>query len=357
MIIPSANVTTAGRPATAGTLSSRRTVTVLFIDIVGFTALVDRLDPEDVWALQKDYFATVTRAVLADGGVVEKYIGDAVMAVFGAGAARPDTPQTVGDAAARAARAGLRMQEALRDYPLAGRFPVRTRVGVATGEAIVDVAAGNGGQAMISGSVVATASRLQAYAPQGTVVVCAATRQVTDALISYQELPPVAVAGKPYPIELWRALAPQPAEPVAQPVEQPVGQPAVQPVARPGAHPVAQPVVRPVLARQTEPAGGRAARTGAGARLPVRVDACTAAVPVWIGPGVALARRGGGTTVLTRAGPAVACESGSGRASITSRICRIEPSGTGNWLARSPRSGDQNGSWAGRSAFSVGAAR
>jgi class 3 adenylate cyclase len=201
---------TAGDHPTPSVRAPRRTVTVLFIDIVGFTALVDRLDPEDVWALQKDYFALVARAVRAAGGVVEKYIGDAVMAVFGADPRHGDTAEAVARDAARAVQAGLRMQQALRGYLLAGRFPVRTRVGVATGVAIVDAAARDGGQAMISGSVVATASRLQAYAPHGTVVVCAATRQVTDALISYQELPPVAVTGRAYRVELWRALTVRP---------------------------------------------------------------------------------------------------------------------------------------------------
>jgi class 3 adenylate cyclase len=201
--------TVGGYPA-PGVRSPRRTVTVLFIDIVGFTSLVDRLDPEDVWALQKDYFAVVAQAVRAAGGVVEKYIGDAVMAVFGTDPRHGDTAEAVARDAARAVQAGLRMQQALRDHLLAGRFPVRTRVGVATGVAIVDVTARDGGQAMISGSVVATASRLQAYAPHGTVVVCAATRQATGALIAYQELPPVAVPGRAYLVELWRALTPRP---------------------------------------------------------------------------------------------------------------------------------------------------
>jgi adenylate cyclase len=224
----------------AGTL--RRTVSVVFIDIVGFTALVDQMDPEDVWALQKDYFAVVSRIVRAGGGVVEKYIGDAVMAVF-ASPDQVDTLDGVARDAARAVRAGLRMQEALRDYPLAGRFPVRTRVGVATGQAIVDLAAAaNGGQAMISGSVVATASRLQAFAPHGTVVVCAITRQVTDALIAYQDLPPVAVAGKPYPLDLWRALAPQ----VRPVTDAPLPMPPVlaRSLITPDPHPVPQPQPR-----------------------------------------------------------------------------------------------------------------
>ena len=183
----------------------RQTVTVLFIDIVGFTALVDDLDCAEVRALQRDYFSTVSGVVRAGGGVVEKYVGDAVMAVFGTG------PHGFGpESAASAVRVGLSVQEALRGQLLAGRFAVRTRVGLATGDVIVDLAAAREfGHGMISGSVVSTAARLQAYAPHDTVVVCATTRAVTDELIAYQELPPVRVAGKPYPLDLWRALQPQ----------------------------------------------------------------------------------------------------------------------------------------------------
>jgi adenylate cyclase len=183
----------------------RQDVTVLFVDIVGFTTLVDRLDCADVRALQRDYFSIVSGVVRACGGIVEKYVGDAVMAVFGAGEAGFGP-----EAAAAAVRAGLSVQEALRGRLLAGRFPVRTRVGLATGEVIVDaMAAFDGGYAMISGSVVTTASRLQSYAPHDTVVVCSATREVTDTLIAYQELPPVSVPGKSYPLDLFRALQPQ----------------------------------------------------------------------------------------------------------------------------------------------------
>jgi adenylate cyclase len=182
----------------------RRTVTVLFVDIVGFTSLVDELDCQDVRDLQVDYFGTVAAVVGCRGGVVEKYVGDAVMAVFGAGeGAGPDT-------AAEAVRTGMEVQDALRGRRLAGRFPVRTRVGLATGDVIVDLdAARDGGYGMVSGSVVSTAARLQAYAPDDTVVVDAATRRLTDELVAYQELPPVAMAGKSGPIDLWRALHPQ----------------------------------------------------------------------------------------------------------------------------------------------------
>jgi len=188
----------------------RQAVTVLFVDIVGFTTIVDVLDCADVRDLQVDYFATVSAAVRAAGGVVEKFIGDAVMAVFGVPGPDAGTPDGVACAAASAVRAGLRVQEALRGRLMAGRFPVRTRVGLATGDAIVDLdQTRDGGYGMVSGSVVSTASRLQAYAPHDTVVVCAATREATDASIAYQELPPVAVAGRPYPLDLWRALHPQ----------------------------------------------------------------------------------------------------------------------------------------------------
>ena len=189
----------------------RQTVTVLFIDIVGFTSLIDELDCVVVRALQRDYFAIVSEVVREGGGVVEKYVGDAVMAVFGT------DPGGFGpEAAAAAVRVGLSVQEALRGQLLAGRFTVRTRVGLATGDVIVDLrAAREYGHGMVSGSVVSTAARLQAYAPHDTVVVCSSTRDVTDALIAYQELPPVSVPGKSYPLDLWRALQPQSAPLVA----------------------------------------------------------------------------------------------------------------------------------------------
>ncbi|MEU4241191.1 adenylate/guanylate cyclase domain-containing protein [Actinoplanes sp. NPDC026619] len=183
----------------------RQTVTVFFIDIVGFTSLVDDLDCAVVRALQRDYFSTVSEVVRDGGGVVEKYVGDAVMAVFGTGSGGFGP-----ESAASAVRVGLSVQEALRGQLLAGRFAVRTRVGLATGDVIVDLAAARDfGHGMVSGSVVSTAARLQAYAPHDTVVVCASTQAVTDKLIAYQELPPVRVAGKPYPLDLWRALQPQ----------------------------------------------------------------------------------------------------------------------------------------------------
>ena len=181
-------------------------MTVLFVDIVGFTALVDDLDCAEVRDLQVDYFATVSAVVRDLGGVVEKYVGDAVMAVFGLSSRCPGGGRR-GGGPGRAADPGD-----AAGAPPGGPVHRRTRAGLATGDVIVDMhAARDGGFGMVSGSVVSTAARLQAYAPHDTVVVSATTRAVTDDTIAYQELPPVVMAGKPDPVDLWRALHPQPA--------------------------------------------------------------------------------------------------------------------------------------------------
>ncbi|MFR9777588.1 AAA family ATPase [Micromonospora sp. MS34] len=175
----------------------RRTVSVLFVDIVGSTGLVERLDPEDVRALQRGYFGTVAGVLRRWGGVVEKYIGDAVMALFGAHGSD-------GFDAYRAVRAGLEIQEALDRRAAAGPR-LRVRVGVATGEVLVDLAATrDGGHGTASGAVITTAARLQEYAPPGGVVVCAATRRAVAGLLELRPLAALTVAGKPQPLDVWR---------------------------------------------------------------------------------------------------------------------------------------------------------
>jgi len=178
----------------------RQTVSVLFVDIVGFTTLVDGLDCAEVRALQMDYFAIVSAVVREHGGIVEKYIGDAVLAVFGLSSRRPE-----GDAAA-AVGAGLSVQEAISEVRLAGRHFVSTRAGVSTGEVMVDQAAAHdGGYGMVSGAAVSMAAKLQACAPPDALVTCAATRAASAASVDYQELPP-AVVGGTRPVDLFRAL-------------------------------------------------------------------------------------------------------------------------------------------------------
>jgi adenylate cyclase len=180
----------------------RQTVSVLFVDIVGFTTLIDELDCADVRAVQRDYFTAVSAVVREHGGVVEKYVGDAVMAVFGLSSRRPE------GGAAAAVRCGLEIQQTLSGVRLAGAHEVSTRAGVATGEVMVDVpAARDGGFGMVSGRVVTTAARLQAYAPHDTVVVDDATRAYSHRNVAYQELPPVVLAGRSQPADLFRALS------------------------------------------------------------------------------------------------------------------------------------------------------
>ncbi|MCZ7374528.1 adenylate/guanylate cyclase domain-containing protein [Micromonospora sp. WMMC250] len=178
----------------------RRTVTVLFADIVGSTGLVDRLDPEDVRALQRAYFDTVAGVLHRWQGVVEKYVGDAVMALFGA-------RHSDGFDAYRAVRAGLEIQAALDRRPMVGDIRLRVRVGVATGEVVVDLGgAVSGGHGVASGAVITTAARLQEYAEPGSVALCAATARATAGLITQRQLAAVPVAGRVPPMPVWHAV-------------------------------------------------------------------------------------------------------------------------------------------------------
>jgi class 3 adenylate cyclase len=181
----------------------RRTVSLLFVDLVGFTGMAERLDPEDVRRLQVDYFATASAVIHRYGGLTEKYIGDAVMAVFG-------VPVETEHDASRAVLAGLTLQRELGARPLAGRYRMRFRVGVSTGEVLVDLdSARDAGQALVSGDAVATAARLQQHAPPGGVLVSTATHRVTLETVRYGD-PPVRVtlAGRTTPMQGWLATAP-----------------------------------------------------------------------------------------------------------------------------------------------------
>ncbi len=198
---------------TPGRNEDRRRVSVLFVDLIDFTPYVERADPELVREMQTGFFTAVRQVVGRYGGVVEKYIGDAVMALFGA-------PVATEADAVRCVRAGLELQRVLVQQASlspadgagpAGRAPtgLRFRVGVATGEALVDVsAARDGGQSIVAGDVVNTASRLQSVAPPGGVLVCGATHAATKATIRYQEQPPVTLRGRSTPTEVWLALEP-----------------------------------------------------------------------------------------------------------------------------------------------------
>jgi len=187
------------RPAVA---EERKIVTVLFCDLVGFTARSDSADPEDVRARIRPYHARLRSEIERFGGTVEKFIGDAVMAVFGAPVAHEDDPE-------RAVRAGLRILEAIAD--LNEREPgleLQVRIGVNTGEAVIALGARpEQGEGIATGDVVNTAARLQASAPVGALVVGETTYRQTSKVFVYEPLDPVEVKGKAEPLMRQRALA------------------------------------------------------------------------------------------------------------------------------------------------------
>ncbi|NJC69721.1 AAA family ATPase [Planosporangium thailandense] len=202
-----------GHLTPTATSEDRRRISVLFIDLIDFTPYVEQSDPELVREMQQGFFTTARRIIGQYGGVVEKYIGDAVMALFGA-------PVATETDAVRCVRAGLELQRALTRYAPDGAADSRTgrpgdtfvgrfRVGIATGEALVDVAAArDGGQAIVAGDVVTTASRLQSVAPPGGVVVDEATYAATKSAIRYSEQAPVTLRGRSSLTQVWLAVAP-----------------------------------------------------------------------------------------------------------------------------------------------------
>src|SRR5436305_13294666 len=164
----------------------RKVVTVLFCDLVGFTAASDAADPEDVRARIRPYHARLRQAIERFGGTVEKFIGDAVMAVFGAPVAHEDDAE-------RAVRAGVRVLEAIEE--LNADDPARSlqvRVGINTGEAVVALGARpEEGEGIATGDVVNTASRLQGAAPVGGMAVSAQTFRATERVFGWARLDPV----------------------------------------------------------------------------------------------------------------------------------------------------------------------
>jgi class 3 adenylate cyclase/tetratricopeptide (TPR) repeat protein len=173
----------------------RKVVTVLFCDLVGFTARAESLDPEDVEALLGPYHARVRADLERHGGTVEKFIGDAVMALFGAPIAHEDDPE-------RAVRAAL----AIHDFAV--EEGLELRIGVTTGEALVRLdAQPESGEGMASGDVVNTAARLQAAAPVNGILVSETTHRATRDAVEYEEAPAVEAKGKSEPIVVWRAVS------------------------------------------------------------------------------------------------------------------------------------------------------
>ena len=178
-------------------LAERRHVTVLFADLVGFTQLSQQRDAEDVRELLSRYFDTARTIIARYGGEVEKFIGDAVMAVWGVPTSRENDAE-------RAVRAALELVDAIAAFgEEVGAPGLRARAGLLTGEAAVNL--GVTGEGMVAGDLVNTASRVQSAAEPGTVYVGDGTRAATEAAIVYEDAGLHELKGKPLPERLWRA--------------------------------------------------------------------------------------------------------------------------------------------------------
>jgi class 3 adenylate cyclase/predicted ATPase len=181
--------TTTPAPATA----ERRVVSVLFVDLVGFTAASETRDAEETRELLTRYFDLARTTIHRYGGTIEKFIGDAVMAVWGAPVAQEDDAE-------RAVRAALELLAAVPAlYPT-----LKARAGILSGEAAVTL--GAEGQGMVAGDLVNTASRIQSAAEPGTVLVGEATKRASEAAVAYDDAGQHELKGKTEPVQLWRAL-------------------------------------------------------------------------------------------------------------------------------------------------------
>ena len=179
----------------------RRVVSVLFADLVGFTARSERIDVEDVRDVLEPFQRVLRRELERHGGTVEKFIGDAVMAIFGAPVAHEDDAE-------RAVRAGLAIHGAVAQLNEQGSGPeLHVRIAVNTGEVLIAFSANPlAGEGMASGDVVNTAARLQAAAPVNGVLVGQTTYRATDRAIRYEATAPVVAKGKSDPVPVWLAI-------------------------------------------------------------------------------------------------------------------------------------------------------
>src|SRR3954447_18972727 len=182
----------------------RRIVSVVFVDLVGFTARAEKLDPEDVQAVLGPYHEHVRRELESFGGTVEKFIGDAIMAVFGA-------PTAFGDDAERAVRGALAVRDSTLELDARElHLDLQLRIAVNTGEALVALGARMArGESMVAGDVVNTASRLQTNAPVNGVIVGAETYATTRDAIEYEPMEAIQAKGKAERVEAWVALKPK----------------------------------------------------------------------------------------------------------------------------------------------------
>ena len=196
-VASTARLRSQGDPATGSGGTERRIVSVLFADLVGFTALSDDRDPEAVREFLDGYFSLARERIGRYGGTIEKFIGDAVMAVWG-------TPVAHEDDAERAVRAAVDLLEGVSRLRTPDGSTIAVRAAVVTGEAAVTLAVD--GQGMVAGDLVNTASRLQSVAPAGSVLVGEATVRASESAIVYESVGDQMLRGKQLPVPAWRAV-------------------------------------------------------------------------------------------------------------------------------------------------------
>jgi class 3 adenylate cyclase len=172
----------------------RKIISALFCDLVGSTSLGEQHDPEVLRPILDGYFTQMRAAVERHGGLVQKFIGDAVVAVFG-------LPTAHEDDALRAVRAGIEMQERLQALNEASSIPLAARIGITTGEVLVP-----GDGTPIIGDAMNTASRLQSGAEPGRVLIGEPTWRLVRDAVSAEAVEPLQVKGKTEPVSAWRVL-------------------------------------------------------------------------------------------------------------------------------------------------------
>jgi len=183
-------------------VEQRKQVTVLFADISGFTAMTETMDPEEVRDTMNAVWARLDSAIIAHGGTIDKHMGDAVMAIFGAPSAHEDDPE-------RAVRAALAMQKEIKDWNLRSHSPISVRIGIHTGPVLLGVV-GTTAEYTAMGDTVNLACRLQEAAPVGGVLVSHDTYRHVRGLFSVWMMEPVVVKGKADPVPAYAVLRARP---------------------------------------------------------------------------------------------------------------------------------------------------
>ncbi|MGH9294957.1 MAG: adenylate/guanylate cyclase domain-containing protein, partial [Acidimicrobiales bacterium] len=187
-----------GAKSSAESLSERRVCSILFVDLVGFTPFSEARDPEDVRAMLSRYFEVARTVVSRYGGIVEKFIGDAVVAVWG-------TPAAAEGDTERAVRAALDLVAAVELLgEELGSAGLAARAGIVTGEVAVHLA--TSGEGMVAGDAVNTASRVQSVAGGGSVYVDEVTRRLSESAISFEDVGRHELKGKEAPEQLYEAI-------------------------------------------------------------------------------------------------------------------------------------------------------